>query len=457
MPDALGTFMRMANLYNPLQQQQADPEGMPSQLPVPAHAAAAVNQFGPMDEQVDVPQEPSILDAFRQSVLNPPQRTHMTYPKSTLNGLTEALKIASTPTDYEKNRVFIDGKAYQPAKRYKDPTTGEIKYIQKYKQPSFGEQVMKAMPAAVSPATDILNQPYQDAVADYELKNKGLQQAATAEGQMALAGQRNANAAAVPQTTAAKTTTANAAMMNAQTKARLADLQTLTDEQKITLLQKGKVTLQELRDADAMERVDAQQSGADRRTEMQQEGANKRTAATIAGANSRNAASNAAAYQRVLEGGNQARITKSTPSANAGATSQLPTQQKVALQDRTEKYLNANPSLRGYVEYSDQGFPRVSADAPDDIAMQLHQAMYGGQDINLPAPSGGAAAPITQPTTQPTAKPSTSKQPAKPPEPTGPPPKGYVYIEDLKGNFIGQVRDDANLAKLNTSKYRVRK
>lgn len=457
MANGLQTFLRMANLYNP---EQMGEDSMPTQLPVGPRQPQLINRQGPsistpgayqqdtpwgnIDEEVQVGVEPepmSTLEAFRQNVLNPPQRQHMTYPKNTLAGLTEALKIAATPTDYEKNRVFVDGQAHQQVKAIKDPATGQIRYINKYKQPGFMEQVMKAMPAAVSPAVDILNQPYEDAVADWELKNKGFKEAAGAESAMALAQQRTAQAGAIP-------VTAGARMMDAQTRARLAQLRDLPDSEKIRLLQEGKVSLEELRQAGQLTLEDKRQTGRvelegtrqigrERLEGIKQSGrvsleeiksANDTELEELRQSGRLDLESARQVNREILvrQRGEESRKTKATPSPASGATSQLPTQQKVAMQAKAQQAINENPEWADYISFNEQGFPVITmpdtswgpGTNPADVQMynDMYQAIYGQ--------ARPGAAPVTPPATQQATTPA-AKPPAKAPGSSKMPPAKY--------------------------------
>lgn len=427
---ALQTFLRMANLFPPGGMGGDD---MSTQLPVGAQQPQLINRTAP---GISVPgtyddggydagpssfgrdRTAELIEAFQDSVLNPPERTRMTYPKSTLNGLTSALKIAATPTDYEKNRVFVDGHPYQQVKAFKDPETGQIRYINKYKQPGFMEQVMKAMPDAVSPAVDILNQPREDAVADWEMKNKGMQAAINAESALALAQQRRAQADYTGQRGDIERDKLAVQRMTAEERVRASQLNTLTDEEKIQMLQEGKVSIQELQNAAALQRVMMQQAGATARNNATIAGANQRNAATIAGANQRNTATIAGANQR-----NDARIA----AGQSGSGTISETQQRVAMQRKAAQIINRNPELAEYIIYDDANFPTISPDTPDEVYGILYEGLYQNpsKDIRLPAP-GVSGTNVAPQTTTPPVAPVAAKPPAAlPPKPQGvitPPP-----------------------------------
>lgn len=413
MTDMLQTFMRMANLYNP-QQMGSD---MPSELPLQTRPPQIPTHL-PYDESVTAPveEEPqSTLEAFRQSVLNPPKRTHMTYPKNTLAGLTEALKIAAEPTPTQQNRVYVNNQPYQKAKVYTDPTTGEKKFITAH-DPSFMTQVMRAMPAAVSPAVDILNQPYADAVSDWEMRNKGLSAAANAESQMALASQRYANAGAIPERLRQGNRALDIKQMDAETRARLASLKDLSDSEKVQLLQEGRISLEELR---ASNQYTLQELRGEQRTgQIEQQGQIRSGQIAQQGNIRSGQIAQQGQIQKEVAGvrGEEARKTKGTPSANAGVTSQLPTQQIKAYQIKANQLVQDHPEYKDYITIDDNGMVQVE---PPTERWYGHSGPTKEEYDQIVSylRGGTTAAPVNQPpakpqTTAPSTKaPGSSKMP----------------------------------------------
>ena len=402
-------------------------QNMPTRLPYDENVTAQVGD--------DSNSEADLYEAFKQNVLNPPQRTHMTYPKSTLAGLTKALDVARTPTDYEKNRVYINGDAYQKARVYTDKTTGEKKYIQQYKQPGFMEQVMKAMPEAVSPAVDILNQPYQDQLEDWKLKNEGFKQAAAAEGTASLIRKRDADAAAGAVRAGAAATTAGARQMDAQTRAQLANLHDMTDREKADLAYQHNMSRDELKALDdyylAMAKADREdaQIGVRGRQHME---------VVQAEINARSALQKLIGTQQqanIQATGQQQRETKAAPGSSSGnSAANYPTQKKVAAATRAAEVMN-DPRFQGYVSINADGFPEI-AQSPQypwqkgptpEERQSIYNYIYGegstqtGPQTGTPKPpaappmfqggAGNVTAPVTAPTTQ---------QPAQPPAPINP-------------------------------------
>jgi hypothetical protein len=345
----------------------------------------------------------------------------MTYPKSTLAGLTEALKIAAEPSPLAKNRVWVDGKPHQKQQVYTDPTTGEKKFITNVHEPAFMDQVMRAMPAAVSGSVDILNQPREDAVADWEMRNKGLHAAVSAEAQMALARQREATAGAIPTKLAQGERALDIRQMDAETRARLAQLRDLSDSEKIRLLQEGKVSLQELRDAAAMQRVETQQAGATQRTGMQQAGATQRTGMQQAGASRRQTQRGQQAIEQIGARTVGQLKVKQTPSGSAGATSQLPTQQKVAAQIRANQAIQDFPEWEDYLSVDQNGMVHIEPpsknwwDAGPDAETYnaIKTYLRGGMTPAAAEQPKESAKPPATPAAKPPAKlaASTAKQP----------------------------------------------
>lgn len=430
---AIQTFMRMANLYNP---QNMDPGGMPAELPVPRPTASlnpmeppplinrgapsvsvpgAYQQPGMPEEEMAQPGGSSTLDAFRQSVMNPPQRTQMTYPKSTLNGLDAALKIAAEPSPLAKNRVWVNGQAHQKQQLYTDPETGEKKFITNVHEPAFMDQVMRAMPASISGAIDTLNQPHADAVTDWELKNKGLGAAAKAEADSALAAQRNANAGAVPTKLAQIDRGLDIKSMDAGTRAKLASLRNLTDSQKLEMLHQNKITLQDLNSAAQLERLE--RSGEIKSDQIAQQG-DIRTGqiAQQGGITSGHIEQRGQqAIEQIGARGAEARGTKIAPgNTNASVTNSSHTQQRQAAVNRASEVINAHP------EWAD----KISIDPVSKMPViaQPNDPYFGDQDFTeydkiyeaLYGKKRGAetAAPVATPTT--TRTPAPAKKAASP-------------------------------------------
>ena len=416
-------FLKMQNIFGPEPQQDERFMDMPSRLPsstgpyqtgsYQTPVRGTLDQWMPPDQRADMMyqggEDTELMDAFKRSVLNPPERTQMTYPKSTLNTLEAALKIAATPTEYEKNRVFVDGNAYQKQRVMYDPVTGEQKFITNVEKPGFMKPVVQAMAAGgMQGPIDVLNQPYQDEVADFKLRHEALKDAVTAEG---LNRQRLAQAGYTGQRAGLEQQKIDINRMTAEERARVMQLNTLTDAQKIAELQAGRISLAELQAAEAMKRVQAQQTGATERTRMQQTGAGERTAATQAGANARAQAAIASAERRVQmqqAGANERNAASIRARAATGGQSE--TQNRVEIQRRAAELLATNPELSDSITWDENGFPVIDSDDPV-VTEQLYGNIYGastgstGKNINLPAPPtavtpSGQTAPIGTPQMQ---------------------------------------------------------
>jgi hypothetical protein len=439
----LQNFLRMTGLFGP-QDDSAAYEGMPSELPMARGTPPLVNRqpnagvsmpgaYGPEAQQGFNPQaigeEEDTLAAFKQNVMNPPKRTRMTYPKNTLAGLDAALKIAAEPSPLEKNRVWVNGKAHQKQQVRIDPVTGEKQFITNVHEPSFMSQVMRAMPAAVSPAVDILNQPREDAMEDWDLKNKGLAASAKAESEMALAKQRNANAGAIPGRLDQGQQKIDISRMTAEEKARVSQLNTLTDTEKIELLQSGKITLAELNASNAMARTNVQQEGANARTAATVAGAGERNAATNIAAGERNAATNTAAGERtaatIAGAGERTAAGIAGRAASGGAASQVPTQQRIAAQAKATQLINDHPEWSDKITMDpDTQMPVIKP--PNDPYFgepdyteydKIYEALYGrkrGSATPTPTPAKPAARPAAAVGTKPAPVVAPVKEPGTP-------------------------------------------
>lgn len=467
-------FMRAANLFGPDamdQSYQQPDETLHAQVGPPMeelHAQVGGPQMPPlsptpmsqrpMNMPTSIPEQmpdeyltaqteqPDALESFRQSVMNPPQREHMTYPKSTLSGLHKALEVAAEKTPYEQNRVFINGNPYQQVKVVTD-AQGNKQYVNKYKQPGFGEQVMKAMPASVEAGVDLANQPYEDALADWKLKNEGLGKLATAESNMALAGLRGAQAGAVPVTARARMMQAEAALSRADTAGRLAALKDLTDSERLDLLNRQKISQDEYNNAARMDRVNAQQTGATTRAGMagqtarDVQGMRGTQAKELEELRGRNRAAQIDQQGRIRSGqitqqggirsqqitqtAEEARKTKAAPSGASGATGNIPSQRKIAEQDRAMQIVNDNPELDGMIIINDNGYPMIDPELDKETYDKVYEALYPGAKRGAatnpasanPAAAGSPAGPATnpmQPALPPPAAAQTITNPAAP-------------------------------------------
>ncbi len=439
--------------------QQPIPQLQRQQPPIQITAAPF-----PQPEPLPAP-DPSeeLFNAFKENVLNPPQRTQMTYPPNILAGLTKALDVARTPTDYEKNRVFVDGNAYQKARVFDDPATGKRHFIEPYKQPGFMENVMKAMPEAVSVAPAILNQQHADAMTDWDIKNKGLGAAINAQSSMELARQRGAQADYLSQKPDIERDKIAIQRLTAEERVRVSQLKTLTDRELEQMRIDGRITLAEYNATQAMKRVEAQQAGATQRTAMTIEGnqvlekIRQKGRIDLEDLRSLNDEELEKLRQdgridlesrrhinRELEirsRGEETRKTKTTPGGSDA--SKYPTQDRVATQKRVSEVLAANPEWKKkeWVTFNEQGFPVIATpedkNGPDEITYRaIRDAVFPQQkqnkDVNLPVESGttkaNTPAQVTAPAiTAPAAPPAPAAvaSPAKPaPVKVNPPSSG---------------------------------
>jgi hypothetical protein len=456
---ALQDFFRMRNIFGGSPNQSVNsgastPPFLPSRNTVPPST---------YQESIDVfPEEETALSALKRNVMNPPE-VPFEYPKSAAAGITEALKIAAEPSPLEKNRVYVDGKAYQKQQVITD-AEGKKHYVTNVHEPSFMQQVMRAMPAAASAAPDILNAQAQRPIAEWEMRNKALTGAAniekTEETNRALAAQRYANAGVIPQREARLTDQGqqrleqgnvrldqgqqkiDVSKYNAETKRQLAQLHDLPDSEKLRLLQEGKITMQNLKDASDLREIEAR-GGEARKTEgVKQEG--RKEIQEMRGEQ---------ATEQIGARGEESRKTKETAPGGAGATAQLPTQQKVAQQMRATQATREHPEWKKYISTDpNTGMVEIMPPAtgyfsrgPDKETYDAMVAYMGGS-----APSAGAP---TKPTTTTPTKPAATT--AKPPPAKGSSvPKGYVKVADSTSKVIATI-PEGDVARLNKSKYHV--
>lgn len=407
--------MRMANTFNP---QQLDSNMQtPTSLPIRPTEPPLINSPDPRitlplpevdstqpDQGYEPYQGPSTLDMFRQNVLNFPD-TGPSYPKNTLAGLQAGLQIAAEPSPTSQNRVYVDGKAYQKGHSFIDPVTKQKHYITDVHDPSFMQQVMRAMPAAVSPVTDILNQPGADAMADWESKNKAYGQLAGAESQAALANQRNTTASLAPRALDIK-------QMDAETRAKLAAIHDMTDSEKIAALQSGKVTIAEIQAAAAMARTQANITGQKEVQGMRGTQAAEQIAQR--GRIESQHITQRGGIQKALqeERAKDAIKLKQTP----GMASSNEYQQKLGLQNHVAQLLAQNPEWGDYLSFDEDGLPILdpvgtgasrwsgTGGLDQDTHDEIYQAVFGAPiGATVPPrtsarpPAAGATPPATNP------------------------------------------------------------
>lgn len=127
-------------------------------------------------------------------------------------------------------------------------------------------------------------------------------------------------------------------------KSKLASLHNLSDSDKLKMLQEGKISLQELKDSDAMDRID--ESGNIKSDQITQQGNIKSGQIEQKGNID---------TDLVHARGEEARTTKGTPSADAGVTANLPTQQIKAHQTRASQAVQDNPHWRNWISIDSNG------------------------------------------------------------------------------------------------------
>lgn len=455
---AIQDYFRLKSMYG-------NSDAVSGQAPLPSRPTVPPSTY---QESIDVYPEDdnTALSALKRNVMNPPS-VPFEYPKSTLAGLTSALKIAAEPSPLEKNRVYVNGNPYQKQQVITDPTTGEKKYVTNVHEPSFMSQVMRAMPDAVSPATDILNSQAQRPIAEWEMKNKALTGAAniekTEESNRALAAQRYANADVAPRREQRLTEQGNTKLDQAQQRLNqnqqkidhLASRQDLSESEKAQLADKYKkeqLTLQgdiqkELQATRGGQKLEQIGAKGDVDRDLQELRGTQRTEQIAAGGEE--------ARKTAGVRGEEARKTKEVTPGGAGSTSQLPSQQKVQLQLKANKakqehpewskYISTDPNT-GMVEITPPASGYFSRGPDKDTYDEIVKYMEGEAPVSQGAKppvtgaKAGAKPPVTKP---PTAKPPTEKI-----EP------GRVKVADASGKIVATI-PEADAAKLNKNKYHV--
>lgn len=448
--DSFQQYFRMANAYGPQAQQSPamPPERMEAApyQPEPIQAAplrerprpfgrqgpvdrlgsiTADSGFEPPERMIPLPPEPdqnSILKDFRQTVLNPPQRTQMTYPASTNAGLDAALKIAAEPSPLKGNRVYVDGQAYQKNKVIVD-AEGNKRYISPVAEPAFMDQVMRAMPAAASSAVDILNQPRADAMADQASRIEGLTKGSQAESNAALVGQRNAQARAIP-------INSDIRRMDAETRQYLASLKDLPESVKQQMLIDGRMdvatynaqaayTRQQLAGDQAYGRqaLAGSQGIARQQLAGQQQTANITQRGQIQGQLQQSGGLLTSQHIRekadfdaklAAQRAKDQLALKAAPGWSAANQSEY--QQKIGLQGRVAQIVNENPGLAQHIDFDDNGFPVINQAGMDpETYTEVYSSIYGaappvistGGSANMPQvpgqPQGYGGYPAPQP------------------------------------------------------------
>ena len=416
------------------------------------------------DESMDVGYEgddTSATDAFKQSVLNPPQHQNPSWMRTAGTGILSALQGSNEPDPMEKTRRYVDGVAYQKQKYVTDPTTGEKKYIANEKPRGFWESLGNK-PFNTEQAGQIMNMPNDQRLADWKIKTGGLKDAATLENKdeinRALAAQRLANASVIPQREARLGTEGAAKVDQGQQKIDLAKKQLAQNQQKldhvmsredlsetekaslanrykqeqIRLQGEINANLQETKGGQAIEQIDAR---GDVQKDIQE----------LRGTQATEQIGDRGDEARKTAGvtGEEARKTKATAPGGAGSTSQIPTQQKVGLQLKANKAKQEHPEWSKYIKTDADGMVTISPPSSGGFfSSGPDKAVYDAITAYM---NGEPAIPAT------TATPGAA--PPKPaPKPNEPVEAGRVKVYDLTGKVVATI-PQADVARLNKKKY----
>lgn len=404
-------------------------------------------------------------DAFRESVLNPPQYQRPGIGRTLMTGALSALQGSNEPDQDAKTRVMVDGQAYQKRGVMTD-ADGTKRYVGGTKPRGFWESLGNK-PFDTEQAGAIMNMPNEQRLADWKLKTGGLKEAATLENKdevnRALAAQRYANAAAIPQRIGQgdrklDQTADQNEVKNQQNQQRIdllkqkqdhvASRQDLSESEKAALTNKyrqeqitlqGEIqkSLQGTRGEQRLEQIDA--SGDIQKDIQELRGTQASQQIGERGEQSRETAAAT---------GEEARKTKAIPPGGAGATSQLPTQQKVQLQLKASKAKQEHPEWNKYIKTGADGMIEITPPStggwgdygkPDKATYDAIVTYMGGESAS------------TMPSN--TSTPSPPKEQPKPAPKEGQPVEaGRVKVYDMAGRVVATI-PAADVKKLNKKKY----
>ena len=202
-------------------------------------------------------------------------------------------------------------------------------------------------------------------------------------------------------------TTTNLKQQDIDRKNHLALLHNISDSEKIRLLQEGKVDIQDLKDAAEMARLN--QAGVIKERLIAQQGDIKSNQIAQQGDINLNA---------IAAKGKETRETKTTPSADAGVTAQLPSQQVKAFQLKASQAIQDHPNWKNWIT-TDPDTGMINITPPGStfgVATGPTQAEYDemkGYLRDTPPATTKPAAPAPN-TTKPPAKPAAAKPAPKP-------------------------------------------
>lgn len=402
-------------------------------------------------------------DAFRESVLNPPQYQRPGIGRTLMTGALSALQGSNEPDQDAKTRVMVDGQAYQKRGVMTD-ADGTKRYVGGTKPRGFWESLGNK-PFDTEQAGAIMNMPNEQRLADWKIKTGGLKEAATLENKdevnRALAAQRYANAAAIPERTSQGrdkiTATADQNVVkNEQNQQRIdllkqkqdhvASRQDLSESEKAALTNKyrqeqitlqGEIqkSLQGTRGEQRLEQIDA--SGDIQKDIQELRGTQASRQIGERGAQSRETAAVT---------GEQARETKAVPPGGAGATSQLPTQQKVQLQLKASKAKQEHPEWNKYIKTGADGMIEISPPSTGMFSSGPDKATYDAIVTYMGGESASTAAPNTPAASPPKSAPKAAPKEGQPVE------AGRVKVYDMAGRVVATI-PAADVKKLNKKKY----
>lgn len=310
-------------------------------------------------------------------------------------------------------------------------------------------------PYGLEETNKILNMPYEQELGDWTNKAKVTQQAATLERQgnadRALSAQRMANATVIPQRENRLGVQGDTKLQQGQqridinrAKQSLADWKAHNPDGKVYAPKGGNVVIINPQTGEATDTgIDSGMlsdedrinlTGAKR---MEQIGAQGGIQKDIQGTKG------AQALEQIGARGEEARQTKEVVPGGAGATSQLPTQQKVGLQIKANKAKQEHPEWSRYINTDQTGMVEITPPSTSYFSRGPDKATYDAIVSYMGETPAGATAP--KPAAKPAPKPSASNAAPEP---------GRVKIADANGKVIATI-PEADVARLNKAKYHV--
>lgn len=269
-------------------------------------------------------------------------------------------------------------------------------------------------PMDIEESNKILQQPYEQDLADYRNKLAARREGANLERQTltdkSLAAQRQSSAAkniaSIPQAWAKidiQEARIRVAAFSAETRARaeqLAEaLKDVPESERLKYVQQGRISVEDMHNVAALERVKLQQGGATERTRIQQGGALQREREQQTGALEREREQQSGATERTRmqqEGAD----TRQTEKQDTGS---IPTQQISGQKLDFNKMVRDHPEWSNYVTQDSNGIPQLKTPSwqyghpSQDVYNQMKSYLEGKKPTAKPAKPQAAGPANTAP------------------------------------------------------------